>query len=207
MEVARNRSVRVPPLDTADAADLLATLRMLDAMGLLRLEAPLERLDVSTLKRAARAASEAGIGRDAAALLRRDAADPDTLRRVVAGLREALEESPVPESEIRELLTIFDPDGLGALVGASPSSLRRYALGARAAPDEIAARIHWLAKVVGDLRGAYNDAGVKRWFDRRRTQLADRPPRALLLGEWDPEDEGPRSVRALAQSLAGGGAT
>lgn len=207
MTVAQNRSVSRPVLEPDDAADVLAALRLLDAMGLLPLKTPLERLDLATLRRAVRAASAAGIGRDAATLLRGGGSDPATIRRVVAQLREALEDSPVPQSEIRELLGIFDPDALGALVGASASSLRRYALGARATPDEAAARIHWLAKVVGDLRGAYNDAGVKRWFERRRAQLDDQPPRALLLGAWDPEDDGPRAVRALARALGGGGAT
>lgn len=207
MVVARNRSVPVPPLEAADAAELLAALRILDAMGLLPLDTPLERVDISTLRRAVRAASAAGIGRDAATMLRGDGGDPATVRRAVVQLREALEESPVPPSEIRELLTIFEPEGLGALVSASPSSLRRYVLGARATPDDVAARVHWLAKVVGDLRGAYNDAGVRRWFERRRAQLGDRPPRALLLGAWDPEDEGPRQVRDLARALSAGGAT
>ena len=208
MTAVHDRSVSHPSLEPDDAADVLAALRLLDAMGLLPLKTPLERLDLATLRRAVRAASAAGIGRDAATLLRGGgAADPATIRRVVAQLREALEDSPVPQSEIRELLGIFDPDALGALVGASASSLRRYALGARATPADVAARIHWLAKVVGDLRGAYNDAGVKRWFERRRAQLDDRPPRALLLGAWDPEDDGPRAVRALARALSGGGAT
>jgi hypothetical protein len=207
MTVARSRSVSRPALEVDDAAEVLATLRMLDAMGLLPLASPLQRLDMAALRRAVRAASAAGIGRDAAALLHGGAGDPATVRRVVAQLREALEDSPVPQSEIRELLGIFDPDALGALVGASASSLRRYALGARATPDDVAARIHWLAKVVGHLRGAYNDAGVKRWFERRRVQLDDRPPRALLLGAWDPEDDGPRAVRGLARALSGGGAT
>lgn len=207
MTVVQSRSIPRPALEPDDAADVLAVLRMLDAMGLLPLKAPLDRLDVSTLRRAVRAASAAGIGHDAATLLGRGAVEPATIRRVVAQLREALEESPVPESEIRELLGIFEPDALGALVGASASSLRRYVLGARTTPDDAAARIHWLAKVVGDLRGAYNDAGVKRWFDRRRAQLDDRPPRALLLAAWDPEDDGPRAVRALARALSGAGAT
>jgi hypothetical protein len=207
MTVARLRSERFPPLEPEDVADVLAALRLLDAMGLMPLKTPLERLDAATIRRAVRAATAAGIGRDAAVLLRHGGGEPDVLRRVVAQLREALEESPAPRSEIRELLTIFDADLLGALVGASASSLRRYALGARSTPDDAAARIHWLAKVVADLRGAYNDAGVRRWFDRRRAQLDDLPPRAMLLGAWDPEDAGPRSVRELARSLAAGGAT
>lgn len=112
----------------------------------------------------------------------------------------------MPQPEIRELLTTFDAEELAGLVGASQSSLRRYALGARTTPDDTAARVHWLAKVVGDLRGAYNAAGVRRWFERPRAQLDGRPPRALLLGGWDPDDPGPRAVRDLARALSGAGA-
>lgn len=207
MTAVRCVPISRPSLEPAQLGEVLDILRLLDAMGLLPLRVPLERIDIATVRRAARAASAAGIGREAQAMLRQGATDPTVVARVVGRLREALEDSPVPQSEIRELLTIFGPDALGALVGASASSLRRYVLGARATPDDAAARIHWMAKVVGELRGAYNDAGVKRWFERRRAQLDGRPPRAVLLGAWDPDDDGPRAVRALARTLNGGGAT
>lgn len=207
MASSRSASAARPAPEAGELSAVLGVLKLLDAMGLLPIEGPLDRVDVATVRRAVRAARDAGIGRDADALLRHGAGDPEAVQRAVVQLREALEESPVPQAEIRELLTIFDVAALGALVGASPSSLRRYAMGSRKTPHDAAARIHWLAKVVGDLRGAYNAAGVKRWFERRRAQLDDRPPRALLLGAWDPDDDGPRRVRALARGLSAGGFT
>ncbi len=55
--------------------------------------------------------------------------------------------------------------------------------------------------VVGDLAGSYNEVGIRRWFQRKRTLLDGRSPAALLKRNWDPDDEGPRRVRALARSL------
>jgi hypothetical protein len=65
----------------------------------------------------------------------------------------------------------------------------------------VAARLHLLALVVGDLAGSYNALGIRRWFARKRTQLGDQAPAALLEGDWDPDDAGPRRVRDLARSL------
>jgi hypothetical protein len=54
---------------------------------------------------------------------------------------------------------------------------------------------------VGDLAGSYNDAGIRRWFQRKRTALEGRSPASLLKQGWDPDDEGPARVRALARDL------
>jgi hypothetical protein len=78
---------------------------------------------------------------------------------------------------------------------------------ARATPDDIAARLHFLALVVGDLAGAYNDIGIRRWFDRPRTTLGGRTPRQLLRGAWNPGDAGPTKIRELARSLVAAAAT
>ncbi|MGQ0669492.1 MAG: hypothetical protein ACT4PO_07455 [Actinomycetota bacterium] len=71
----------------------------------------------------------------------------------------------------------------------------------------MAARLHFLAKVVADLLGAYNEFGVLRWFDRPRAALGGRSPAEVLAGDWDPDAEGPLGVRSLARSLAGASAT
>jgi hypothetical protein len=65
----------------------------------------------------------------------------------------------------------------------------------------VAARLHFLASVVGDLAGAYNDFGIRRWFERPRTALEGRAPAALLSGPWSPDDVEPQRVRELAASL------
>ena len=47
----------------------------------------------------------------------------------------------------------------------------------------------------------YNDIGIRRWFDRKRSALDGRAPAQVLSGEWDPDDPGPARVRALAREL------
>src|SRR3972149_6417930 len=87
-----------------------------------------------------------------------------------------------------------------------PAPPRRGPRG-RGAPDDVAGRLHVLARIVGELRGAYNDQGIRRWFERRRTTLDDRTPQELLAGAWDPEAAGPGAVLAIARSLNASAAT
>jgi len=113
----------------------------------------------------------------------------------------ALEASPVPKFEWAGLARVFPPEDLATLLHISASSLKRYEHGERTTPDAVAARLHFLALVVGDLAGSYNDIGIRRWFQRKRTLLDNRAPAAILAADWDPDDEGPMRVRALARSL------
>ena len=181
-------------------------LGLIDAMGLLKLREPIPYLQLSLLREAANAASNAGIGQHAAALL----ADPQLSQQVLLAtlrqLAEALEDSPLPNTEARELASVFGWEVLSELVHSSPVSLRRYASTARTAPDDVAGRMHWLAKIVGDLRGAYNDAGIRRWFERPRAQLDGHSPNEFLLRPWTPDQPEVEAVRNLAKSLAGAGA-
>jgi hypothetical protein len=179
----------------------METIVLADAMGLLPGE-DVERIDLATVRRVARAAGEAGIATSALVeLSARRGPHERRLARAVSTLRDALEESPAPAREWPSLLRVFDAEQLGRLTAVSPVSLRRYAAGQRATPDDVAARLHLLAKVVGDLRGAYNDIGVRRWFERRRSQLGGRAPAQLLKGRWDPDGAGARRVRDLARAL------
>jgi hypothetical protein len=98
-------------------------------------------------------------------------------------------------------------DQLAELPGISASSVRPYKDEARATPDDVAARLHFLALVAGDLAGAYNDIGIRWWFHRPRTLLEGRAPAELLTGDWSPGDPGPRRVREVARSLVAGAAT
>ena len=90
-------------------------------------------------------------------------------------VNEALDASPVPASEWPALHRVLGPDLLARLLQISTVSLRRYQSGARKTPDDVAVRLHALALMVGDLAGAYNDAGIRRWFARPRT-IRDVPP-------------------------------
>lgn len=121
-------------------------------------------------------------------------------------LQDALAESPLPERELPGLLKVFDLENLADLIGTSGVSLRRYLAGSRTMPDMLASRVHWLALVLSDLAGAYNDFGIRRWFERERTQLHGRSPRQVLGRDWDPDSPDVDKVRELAAALAGVGA-
>jgi hypothetical protein len=183
--------------------------RRAEAMGLV--DEPAEsprRLDAASVARLIRRVRSVGIARGPALRLDNVATPSanelsELLRLVVA----ALEASPIAKYEWPAVARVFDPERLALLLGISLSSLRRYLSGARETPDDVAARLHHLALVVGDLAGAYNDVGIRRWFDRKRSALAGRSPAALLTGEWQPEDKGPQQVRALARSLTALSAT
>ncbi len=127
--------------------------------------------------------------------------DPDQLSELLDQIGDALEQSPAPEQEWRILQDVLGLDMLARLLNISHSSARRYLSGSRATPDTVANRLHFLALVVGDLSGAYNDIGIRRWFERRRERLDGNTPAQALGVQWSPDDAGPRSVQSLASAL------
>ena len=158
--------------------------------------------DLVTVRNIARQAGKAGIAMTTVAVLHNvEAPTPDELAVLLRTMIAALEASPVPKFEWSGVARVLDADQLASLLHVSSSSLKRYQSGERTTPDPIAARLHFLALVVGDLAGSYNDIGVRRWFHRKRTLLDGRAPTQLLTGEWDPDDAGPRRVRELAREL------
>ncbi|MGE0702597.1 MAG: hypothetical protein AB7P22_01535 [Vicinamibacterales bacterium] len=160
------------------------------------------RSDAPGIRQLAARIRRAGIATSAADLIANvevpSAAElADLLQTIVA----ALEASPAPEYEWKGLARVFPPEELAELLNVSVSSLKRYQSGQRSTPDAVAARLHFLALVVGDLAGSYNDIGIRRWFRRKRSQLEGREPAAFLVRDWDADDEGPKRVRELARSL------
>ncbi len=115
--------------------------------------------------------------------------------------------SPAPSHEWPHLIEVLGIDLLAKLLGLSASSVRRYRNQARTTPDDVAVRLHFLALLVGDLAGAYNDIGIRRWFERPRTALGNRAPAEALAGPWRPTDPDPTTVRELARSLVAAPAT
>jgi hypothetical protein len=113
--------------------------------------------------------------------------------------------SPQPKGEWAPVLATLGEDLLAALLGVSVSSVRRYAAGSRGTPQDVAERLHFVALVMADLAGSYNDFGIRRWWARPRSQLGGRAP-AALLGEFDPNGQEAADVARLAASLAGAGA-
>ncbi len=123
--------------------------------------------------------------------------DLDRLVKLLASVRNA---GPRCEDVLGSQL-------LARLLDISESSLKRYRASRRETPDDVAGRLHFLALVISDLAGAYNDLGVRRWFDRPRPQLGGKTPAALLRGTWRPQDPGPSRVREVAESLTASPAT
>ena len=195
-----------PPLNgPATRSRALDLVRRASAVGLLSGHGLIERLDLALLRSIARAAAVEGVGQEAALALLDEGARPDEVAAAISQLDDALSESPMPARELQQLLTVEDVDQIADWTGSSPVSLRRYASGTRTMPDALAERIHWLALVVADLSGAYNELGIRRWFERRRTQLDGRAPRDYLHGDWDPQSGEAERVRTLAAALAGPG--
>jgi hypothetical protein len=144
----------------------------------------------------------AGIATSAADVLRNvDRPSRQDVAALLEMIIAALEASPVPRFEWKGVARVFPVDDLATLLGVSLSSLKRYEAGERDTPDDVAARLHFLALVAGDLAGSYNDIGIRRWFQRKRSQLDGRSPAAILTGNWDPDEAGPQRVRQLARDL------
>ena len=158
-------------------------------------------LDMPSFRKIVWLIQRAGIARGIYAGLGDDPASQAGLERTLQHLNMALEESPAPEFEWTRLFETLGPDLLSRLLGISASSVRRYKAASRETPDEDAGRLHFLSLIVGDLSGAYNEIGVRQWFDRKRAQLEGRAPSGLLKGRWGPGEPGPRQVRDLARAL------
>lgn len=197
------------PFDTPGLARQAAgIISKADAMGLLE-DLEIQRLDLPSFRAVVGKIAEAGIGAEIQAALSVPASriGPPEMGRLLNRLATAIDESPAPQYEWRSLEEIFGTDRLAALLGASPPSVRRYRSGVRSTPDSLAGRLHFLATLVGDLAGAYNEIGIRRWFDRSRSVLDGKAPADFLQGSWDPEAPGQQRLRELARSLAASPAT
>ena len=206
-EMLRIRSVGEPFTTPRLARKGAVALARADAMGLLEERDQGLALDATIFGRLAARLRKAGIGGTVVPTLTAVTKEPALFEQCLDQLNDALEASPVPSTEWSRLLRILDREMLVRLLGISPASVRRYAATARETPDDVAARLHWLALIVGHLAGAYNEIGIRQWFERKRTQLGGRAPGQLLIGRWKPDDAGPQQVRALAAALSGSPAT
>jgi hypothetical protein len=113
----------------------------------------------------------------------------------------------VPERAWPALTDVLGIDRLADLVGIAPSKARRCLAGEEATSNAVATRLRWVALIVDDLAGSYNQFGIRRWFVRARSQLGGKTPADLLAGEWSPDDRGPRTVGEIAAGLVDASAT
>lgn len=161
---------------------------------------------VDRLRDAVDALVLSGVGRGPAEMLLL-ASTTDELIESLRELLESVEESPLPDFEWLPVNEVLGDDLTVALVAISPTSLQRYRSQQRATPDEVASRLHFVTLIVAALAGSYNEIGIRRWFTRTRTALDGARPMDLLRGEWSPHEDGPRSVRQLADALLASPAT
>ncbi len=203
MSAIRIRSLDAPFDSPAIARKAMGAISRAEAMGLLvGLRGGIDRLDLPTFRRLLDAISMAGIGPALIADLRAGrGTDAKRIAKALDGLQDALAGSPSPGTEWPQLESVLGCDLLARLTCVSPSSLRRYLRSARVTPDDVAARAHFLALVLGHLAGAYNDIGIRRWFDRKRSHLQGRSPGSFLVGRWNPDNAEPRRILALAEAL------
>lgn len=169
-----------------------------EAMGLLG-PTPQRRPSEPTFVEALHALEGSGVARRHVRAVLEGTITPDLLRSI----DDAIVSSPLPETEWNSMTAVFTEEALALLVRASVTSVGRYRRHERPTPDAVAARLHFLALVVADLAGCYNDRGVRRWFSRPRPQLDGQAPEELLVANWDPDEPGPRQVAALAATLVG----
>lgn len=202
-----------PAFEPLQVVGLIGLVSRVAAMGLLHGK-PIERLDSDAIERVLDALQAGGLlGTQRArfgAMLQPGAWRPEPIDETSNAIRQliaVLEESPVPRTEWPAMREIFGDEALAELLAISLSSLKRYAGEERATPSKIAERLHWVAMVVADLAGSYNEFGIRRWFERSRSQLEGRSPRKVLGAQWSPGDPAARRVRSLAASLVGAGAT
>jgi len=168
-----------------------------------------QQFSPSLLSDALSAFGKLGVGHQAIMIIDRGRSPNEVLKALIA-LDDEVETSPLPKTEWRALSSRLGMALLGRLVGISDSSIRRYSAPkttGRTTPTDVAGRLHFLALVVAELAGGYNTHGIRRWFERPRSRLGGLSPAELLVGDWDPETDGPQQVRALAASLSASPAT
>jgi uncharacterized protein (DUF2384 family) len=200
------KSAKNPFTSGRIAFQALTALGRADAMGLLPREERMETLDLPSFRKVVGHIQDADIASNLQLELGDDVGTP-ALERTLMNLNSALEESPAPQFEWKSMLEVLGPELLSRLVGISASSIRRYKASARTTPDDVAGRLHFLSLIVGDLSGAYNDFGIRQWFERKRSQLDGHSPEDLLKTRWKPNQSGPRRVQNLARALLASPAT
>lgn len=124
----------------------------------------------------------------------------------MTAMNEQIEMSPQPAGDWGPAAAVLGEDMLAELLGVSVSSVRRYGAGNRSTPQDVAERLHFIAMLLADLAGSYNEYGVRRWFARRRAALHGRRPVDALGEGFDPDGEQAQQVQRLAAGLVAAGA-
>ena len=203
-------SIERPLLGSAQAVSLaLSLVARAQTMGFLPLREGRVELDRRFLEDLAELLRRRGVASRATATLARAMQEPLNEVELIDALRatlDAVDASPHPEGEWAPARELLGDELLARLLRVSASSLRRYAAGDRRTPDEVAWRLHLVARLLAALVGSYNDYGMRRWFERRRSALDGATPAELLERAKTEDDERLEAVLALAEQLTGAGA-
>jgi hypothetical protein len=204
-------SIETPLLESVEAASLaLSLVARAQTMGFLPPREGRVELDRDFLEELAELLRRRGVASMAtASLAHAMRAEPVNEVELVDALRatlDAVDASPDPEGEWAPARELLGDELLARLLRISASSLRRYAAGNRRTPDEVAWRLHLVARLLAALVGSYNDYGMRRWFERRRSALDGATPAELLDHAETEDDERLEQVLALAEQLTGAGA-
>lgn len=189
------------PFDSPSVAmELFQLISKADAMGLLKDIGTIRALDGRAFQAVISRIEHAGLA--TGALAGKIPLKGPKLLELLEKINSALDASPVPQSEWQSVLGVLGHDLAAQLLHLSESSLRRYASGDRETPLDVAARLHFLAIVVGQLRGGYNDYGIRRWFVRPRTFLSGKSVVQALKPNWDPDSDMAQSIEKDARWVA-----
>lgn len=208
MKILRIESISAPFADPGPGSLASRIIAFASTAGLLKGK-EIRSLDLKTWKDVLSRLRAAGLLRAAPFLAVPSGRSLSTeeLANELSQLYETIEESPLPDSEWASMRELLGDEMLEKLLGVSRQSIHRYSSGERVTPQEVAERLHVLALIVSDLAGSYNEFGIRRWFERRRSQLGGRSPSVVLKRGWSPDDDDIRRVRELAAALVGAGAT
>jgi hypothetical protein len=190
------------PASAWAAAHLVARAQYVGALGSLPAAQELGR---PLLEAVLSGLAGRGVARDACLALRTATSAHDS-RLLLEAAHDQLEQSPIPAGTWPVLAPVLGEELLSGLLDVSPASLRRYSQGSRTTPELVAQRLHFLALLVADLSGAYNEYGIRRWFARQRQQLGGLSPYEVLARGFDADGKAAARVRELVDSLAAAGA-
>jgi hypothetical protein len=172
-----------------------------EAMGLIPAGDEPQGFSPDLLSDAINAFNEASIGLRAVALIGVRFDTAAAVLRALQVLDDEVESSAVPRTEWISMADRLGLPLLSKVLDISESSIRRYLNRERPTPDDVANRLHFVALLVADLAGGYNEYGIRRWFARPRAQLDGGTPLSVLAGKWSPDNERVAQVRELASAI------
>jgi len=152
-------SIDAPLLRSAEAASLaLSLVARAQTMGFLPPREGRVELDQAFLEALTELLRRRGVAlRATASLAHAMEAEPLNDVELIDALRatlDAVDASPHPEGEWAPARELLGDELLARLLRISASSLRRYAAADRRTPDEVAWRLHFVARLLASLCGS-----------------------------------------------------